>query len=72
MLSTDIYETKATDGTAAITYTAGDLLYASQNGLLTNSSGMAISPQYAWHTRVGTLLKVPTATDLFMTVQMKI
>ena len=71
VLNTDIYETLGTDGTAAVTYTAGDKLYASQNGLLTNSSGMAITPN-AWHTQVGIVLQVPTATDPYMTIQMRI
>lgn len=71
VLNTDIYETKATDGTAAVTYTAGDRLYSSQNGLLTNSSGMALVPS-AYHTEVGVVLQVPTATDPYMTLQMRI
>lgn len=71
VLSTDIYETKATDGTAAVTYTAGDKLYSSQNGLITNSGGMSLVPS-AYHTLIGILLKVPTATDPYMTLQMRI
>ena len=74
----DIYETFATDGSTPVAYAAGDLLYASQNGLLTNASGLAHSPtgstlaQYNRATVVGILLKIPTATDPYMTVQMKI
>lgn len=71
VISTDIYETKGTDGTAAVTYTAGDLLYASQNGLLTNTSGLASAPT-ATYTVVGIVLKVPSAADPYMTFQMKI
>lgn len=71
MFNTDIYETKQTDGTAAVTYTAGDRLYSSQNGLLTNSSGMALVVS-AYHTLIGLVLQVPTASDSYMTVQMRI
>ena len=73
-LSTDIYETKATDGTAAVTYTAGDKMYASQNGILTNSSGLALTGAgiLLYSTIVGILLKVPTASDLYLTIQMRI
>lgn len=71
MISTDIYETFATNGTTAITYAAGDKLYASQNGLLTNSSGLANTPD-ALMTVVGILLKVPTASDPYLTLQLKI
>lgn len=73
MFATDIYETKATDGTAAVTYTAGDMLYASQNGLLTNVSGMDNDPTTnSTLTLIGICLKAPSATDPYMTVQMRI
>jgi len=74
VISTDIYETKATDGTAAITYAYGDKLYASQNGLLTNSDGMDLTQAGLdlYSTLLGIVLKVPTASDPFMTFQMKI
>lgn len=71
VISTDIYETKQTDGTAVVTYAYGDKLYASQNGLLTNTDGLANTPD-ANFTLVGILLKVPTSTDPYMTFQMKI
>ena len=71
VFNTDIYETKQTDGTAAVTYSAGDRLYSSQNGLLTNSSGMALVVS-AYHTQVGQVLQVPTATNPYMTVQMSL
>lgn len=71
VLSTDIYETKQTDGTAVVTYAAGDKLYSSQNGLLTNSSGMANAPS-ATNTVVGILLKIPTSSDPYLSIQMKI
>lgn len=66
---TDIYETKATDGTAAVTYTAGDFVYASQNGLLTNVSGM---DNTTYSTLIGIVTQAPSSTDAYMTVQMRI
>ena len=72
VFQTDIYETFATDGTTAVTYTYGDKLYSSQNGLLTNSSGMTNTPDAAYHTLIGLILTAPTASDPYMTVQMRI
>lgn len=72
VFSTDIYETKATDGTAAVTYTFGDLLFASQNGILTNSTGMATTPAWGEATVLGIVLKAPSSSDAYMTVQMRI
>lgn len=72
VFSTDIYETKQTDGTAAVAYTNGDLLYSSQNGLLTNSSGMDATITWGIHTILGIVLKAPTGSDAYMTVQMRI
>jgi hypothetical protein len=71
VISTDIYETKHTDGTTPVSYAAGDKLYASQNGLITNASGLANVPG-AMATLVGILLKVPTSTEPYMTFQLKI
>ena len=72
VVSTDIYETKQTDGSAAVTYAYGDKLYASQNGLITNSDGLNLSVTLASITVIGVLLKVPTASDPYMTFQMKL
>ena len=70
---TDIYETKATDGTAAVTYTYGDKLVASQNGLLTNSSGVDNTSLIGTQlTVIGVVLTAPSASDPYMTVQMRI
>ncbi len=77
VIRTDIYETVKSDGTTAITYAFGDKMYASQNGLLTNESDIdasslsqvGTSPKA---TLVGILLSKPTATDPYMTVQMRI
>jgi len=71
VFSTDIYETKQTDGTAAVTYTAGDKLYASQNGLLTNVSGVD-NTNLTYSTFIGILLNTPSASNPYMNVQMRI
>jgi hypothetical protein len=71
VFTTDIYETKQTDGTTNVVYTAGDKLYASQNGLLTNADGLA-STVSATNTLIGILLKAPDASDPYMAVQMRI
>mgnify|MGYP000008669506 CR=1 FL=1 len=72
VFKTDIYETFATDGTTSVTYAYGDKLYSSQNGLITNSSGMSNTPDASYHTLIGICLKAPTASDAYMTVQMRI
>jgi len=66
VFTTDLYETDqaAAPGTA-ITYAAGDELYASQNGLLTNEHATA-------DVVVGIVLIAPSASDPFMAVQMRI
>ena len=76
VIKTDIYETKQQDGTTDIVYVAGDKLFASRNGLLTNSSGnvngaaaLAGDPHM---TVVGILLQKPTAADPCMVVQLRI
>ena len=71
VFKTDIYETKATDGTANVTYTAGDFLYASQNGLLTNTSGMD-NTNLTYSTLIGIVLDAPSSSDAYMIVQMRI
>lgn len=74
VFSTDIYETRDAIGSSPISYTAGDLLYASQNGLLTNLSGLGNGfAALPYSTLIGIVLKAPApSTDPFMTVQMKI
>jgi len=73
VLRTDIYETKQADGTATVTYLAGDLLYASQNGLLTNASGLAVSGVIGKQTVVGIVLEAPSpGVDPMMALQMRI
>ena len=78
VFQTDIYETFADDGLTAIKYAAGDYLYSSINGLLTNTSGLENVPTSgsvavnARYTVIGIVLVPPTATAPYMTVQMKI
>jgi hypothetical protein len=72
VVHTDIYETKETDGTANISYTAGDKLYASQNGLLTNLSGLD-NTNLTYSTLIGICLKAPVpGSDPYMAVQLRI
>lgn len=75
VFKTDIYETIISGGTSAsqtITYTAGDRLYASAHGLLTNYLGMANATPWTSPslTQIGILLQKPTSTDPWMVVQM--
>ena len=73
VFNTDIYETfEYAVSTNAITYTNGDLMYASANGLLTNAQGLAEKGVVGAQTAVGILLQKPTTADPFMVVQMKI
>lgn len=60
----DVYETATALG-AAITYAFGDLLYCSENGLLTNED---LGSQRA----LGIVKKVPTAADPFLGLQLLI
>jgi hypothetical protein len=74
VLRTDIYETLANNGSSAITYTAGDKLYSSRNGLLINGTnlGDSSSPLQGYSTLIGVCLSAPTATDPYMMLQMRI
>jgi hypothetical protein len=67
-----VYETVATDGTTPLVYAAGEKLYASQNGLLTNASGLADAAAAADATVVAILLDPPTANNKLMTVQLRV
>ena len=64
VFTTDLYEMYNSDGATALTYAAGDAIYSSANGLLTNQSGIGSG------TVIGVLLIAPTTTDPFMAVQM--
>ena len=73
VLRTDIYETMdSLTGLTPIAYTAGDKVYASQNGLLTNLAGLDSTSVLPFSTLIGIVLSAPTATDPYMSVQMKI
>lgn len=63
VFTTDLYETRNAGDSDDLTYAAGDRLYASQNGLLTNESGNVV---------VGICVIVPSSSDPFMAVQMRI
>ncbi len=60
----DVYETKDADSNDLV-YAAGDLLYASANGLLTKEDSG--SQQV-----VGVCIKAPTGTDPFMGVDLRV
>jgi hypothetical protein len=66
VFSTDLYETYRQNGSTALTYAAGNALYASRNGLLTNYNETSANEI------IGIVLIAPSATDPFMVVQMRI
>ena len=68
VLATDLYETANIAGAALAAYAAGDLLYASPNGLFTKSTGGVEGSNLI----VGVCLIAPSATDPFMVVQMRL
>jgi hypothetical protein len=69
VFSTDMYETCTQAGAAApITYSAGSILYVSQNGLISNAVSTAPTGVAAY--AVGICLIAPSATDPFMVVQL--
>jgi hypothetical protein len=55
-----VYETHNAVGNAPLTYNAGDLLYCSQNGLLTVAGGVA---SIVGAVVLGVVTKAPTASD---------
>jgi hypothetical protein len=70
VVAVDVYETVEIDGSTGIDYAAGDKLYASQNGLLTNASGL--DTVGAGATVVGIVLVAPSASNPFMYVQLSV
>jgi hypothetical protein len=66
----DKFETVKVDGSTTIAYAAGEKLYASQNGFLTNASGLASVGAGA--VSVGLVLVAPTATQPGMYVQLRV
>jgi hypothetical protein len=74
VFATDLYETCKWAGAGApISYTAGEPLYASVNGLLTNfkTEGGALHNETST-VIIGIVLIAPSASDPFMVVQMRI
>jgi len=71
VIQTSYYETYAVDGTTSITYTSGDKMYASQNGLLTNQGGLDGTVALANATQIGILLLTPD-TNGFIVVQLRV
>jgi len=71
VFETDVYEVVEADGTGALTYAAGQFVYPSQNGLLTNAAGVA-GPWLIGKTVIGIILRAPSPTDAYMSVQMRI
>jgi hypothetical protein len=69
VIRTDIYEAVARDGSTPLAYTAGDKLYASQNGLLTKTID---SSAVAYATLIGIALNTPSATDRYLQVQLRV
>lgn len=69
VFTTDLYETFKQDAATAITYAAGDRLYLSQNGMLSNVASTAID---VTSFVVGVVLIAPSTTDPFMAVQLSI
>lgn len=68
VFSTDLYETCTQAGAGApITYAAGNRLYVSQNGLISNAVSTAVDVAAFV---VGIVLIAPSATDPFMAVQL--
>ena len=73
VIRTDIYEILS-KGSATVVYTAGDLMYSSQNGLLINAAYMTDTSSIVnrQSTLIGILLQKPTATDPYMVVQLRV
>jgi hypothetical protein len=69
VIRTDLYEYVDMTG-VTVQYTAGDKMYSSQNGLLTNAAGNDGSVSNS--TLVGILLQKPSATDPYMAVQLRV
>lgn len=72
VFATDLYETRNAANSADIAYAAGNALYTSANGLLTNQTPTAASIGSPLDEIVGILLVTPSASDPFMVVQMRI
>jgi len=67
VFTTDRYETFRSDHVTPLAYAAGERLYASRNGLLTNYIDQTTANEI-----IGIVLIAPSASDPFMAVQMRI
>jgi hypothetical protein len=70
VIRTDIYETVNPWG-VDVPYNAGDKMYPSRNGLLTNAAGLDTTGASNC-TLIGILLQKPSATDPYMAVQLRV
>lgn len=66
MFKINVYETHTEDGLSALTYSEGDVLYSSQNGLATKE--VAGAGNNVGDIAVGIVIDVPTAEDPYLTV----
>jgi hypothetical protein len=71
VIRTDVYEVVDPWG-VDVPYAAGDQMFASRNGLLTNADGIDGTGAAALHTLIGILLQKPSATDPYMAVQLRV
>lgn len=71
VFAVDLYETANAAG-AAITYSPGDYLYTSENGLLINLTPTAESISSPDDTIIAVVLTAPSSSDPFMVAQMRI
>ena len=67
-----VFETVAFDAITPLTYTAGENLYASQNGLLTNAAGLEGGAADVGATVVAIVIDPPTTSNPVMTVQLRV
>ena len=66
MFKINVYETHTEDGLTPLTYDAGDILYASVNGLATKE--VAAAGNNVGDVAVGVVIDVPTADNAFLTI----
>jgi len=71
-LGVSIYETKKLADNSALTYAPGDLLYASQNGLLTNQSAAAEAYEATNPTVLGVVKCAPDANSSLLVFDLRV
>lgn len=72
VVGVSLYETYNLNSGAALTYTVGDKLYASKNGLLTNVEADNNLYEQTTYTLMGIVKVVPDANNSLMVVEMRI